>query len=184
MKILAYILTLLISYSANAERGDWYKPDFYSSRSCKEISAVSFDKALEQVKANLNEKCKNSFLTDFNKLLTVAKVSHSEDFKTQFNNLLLLAVKKEVISSDQAKMLFNQYFNPKFMAVYNVGPMCISICPKLSDFNNKLYSELQMKSLGLFELSQSNKEYLVAQQLFKEIKLVVSAGCESCQFAK
>ena len=85
-----------------------------------------------------------------------------------------------LLSTRQAQEYYNRFFNVKFMTLQGDYNNCSHTCPRRDRVLLDMERELGDKERGLLKVSLDNAGYYRADELFKEVELVLEATCTAC----
>ena len=97
-----------------------------------------------------------------------------------FSEFLVWTADSGLLSKRQAQDYYNRYFNVKFMTLASDYNTCSHTCPRRDRVLLDMERELGDKERGLLRVSLDNDSYYRADQLYKEVELVLEATCTAC----
>ena len=97
-----------------------------------------------------------------------------------FSDHLMRVNDMGVISKRQAELLYNRYFNVKFVSLRGDYNTCSQTCPVRDQVMSDMRAELHDKELGLMRASADRASFYRADNLLKEADLVLEATCRAC----
>ena len=136
--------------------------------------------AMSESENRLATGCAYYFDGYFNELLDIAEANPDPENKRMFSDYLVRTSSSGIISKRQAQVLYNRYFNVKFVSFTGDYNTCAQTCPVRDEVVSNMRAELLDKQLGLMAASRDKSSYYRADQLLKETELVLEATCRSC----
>ena len=136
--------------------------------------------AVDHVKGALGSGCAAHFDRYYDDLLRTAEGDPKPENKRVFSEFLVWSADAGILSQRQAKEYYNRYFNVKFMTLQGDYNNCSHTCPRRDRVLLDMERELGDKELGLLKVSLDNDGYYRADELFKEVELVLEATCTAC----
>ena len=136
--------------------------------------------AVDHVKSALGNGCAAHFDRYYDDLLRTAEGDPKPENKRVFSEFLVWSADEGILSQRQAKDYYNRYFNVKFMTLQGDYNNCSHTCPRRDRVLLDMERELSDKELGLLKVSLDNDGYYRADELFKEVELVLEATCTAC----
>jgi hypothetical protein len=147
---------------------------------CNSPQTRNLDAAVDDVQTALANGCEAEFDRYFDDLLTIAEGDPKPENKRTFSEFLVWSNEQGLLSRRQAQRYYNRYFNVKFMSLEGDYNNCSHTCPRLDSVFMDMERELSDKERGLLKVSQDNDGYYRADELFKEVELVLEATCTAC----
>ena len=147
---------------------------------CATPLSGSLESAIDDAEKRLANGCQYYFDSYFEQLLAVAQTNPDRDNKRLFSDHLVRESDVGLISKRQAKLLYNRYFNVKFVSFTGDYNTCAQTCPVRSQVMADMKNELLDKELGLLHASQDRQSFYRADKLLKETELVLEATCRAC----
>lgn len=144
---------------------------------------TNLQSAMSAAEERLATGCEYHFDSYFNELLDIAEANPDEENKRLFSEHLVRVSSSGTISKRQAQLLYNRYFNVKFVSFTGDYNTCAQTCPVRDEVVSQMRAELIDKQLGLMSASRDTGSYYRADQLLKETELVLEATCRSCAAA-
>jgi hypothetical protein len=135
---------------------------------------------VDQVKGSLANGCAAYFDSYYDDLLRTAEGDPKPENKRVFSEFLVWSADEGLLSKRQAKEYYNRYFNVKFMTLASDYNNCSHTCPRRDRVLLDMERELGDKERGLLKVSLDNDGYYRADELFKEVELVLEATCTAC----
>jgi len=148
--------------------------------SCGGPTSKNLDIAFDQAKANLSDGCAAHFDGYFDDLLGIAEGDPKPENKRRFSEFLVWASDEGILSKRQARDYYNRYFNVKFMSLAGDYNNCSHTCPRRDRVMLDMERELVDKERGLLKVSLDNGGYYRADELYREVELVLEATCTAC----
>ena len=136
--------------------------------------------AMSDVQDKLMGGCQSRFDAYYDDLLTIAEGDPKSDNKRAFSEFLVWSADQGLLSTRQAEDYYNRYFNVKFMSMRGDYNKCSHTCPNKQKVLFNMERELSDKERGLLLVSVDSDSYYRADQLFKEVELVLEATCMAC----
>ena len=136
--------------------------------------------AVDGVKDRLSAGCAAHFDRYYDDLLTTAEGDPKPANKRVFSEFLVWTADSGLLSKRQAQDYYNRYFNVKFMTLASDYNTCSHTCPRRDRVLLDMERELGDKERGLLRVSLDNDSYYRADQLYKEVELVLEATCTAC----
>lgn len=147
---------------------------------CSGLQTRNLDAAFEQAKSSLGSGCAASFDLYFDDLLEIAEGDPKPGNKRLFSEFLVWASDEGVLSKQQARDHYNRYFNVKFMSLAGDYNNCSHTCPRRDRVMLDMERELTDKERGLVKVSLDSQAYYRADELYREVELVLEATCTAC----
>ena len=147
---------------------------------CNGPQTLNLRSAIDEVQTSLTAGCESSFDRYFNDLLTVAEGDPKPENKRAFSDFLVWSNEQGLLSRRQAQEYYNRYFNVKFMALQGDYNNCSHTCPRKDKLFAEMERELSDKERGLLKVSLDNDSYYRADELYREVELVIEATCRAC----
>jgi len=147
---------------------------------CAGPQSQHLDTAIGQAKEGLAGGCVAEFDRYFDDLLGIAEGDPKAENKRRFSEFLVWAADEGLLSQRQAREHYNRYFNVKFMALAGDYNNCSQTCPRRDRVMLDMEQELTDKERGLLKVSQDNDAYYRADELYREVELVLEATCTAC----
>lgn len=148
--------------------------------SCDLPEGYNLDNALSATRADLTGGCEQHFERYLDKLLQIAAEDPNQKNKEKFSDFLLWANQSDLISKNQARDYYNRYFGVKYISLKSDYSVCSETCPQRQVVLNDMRSELLDKETGLAKVSADQENYQRANQLYREVELVLNATCNAC----
>ena len=136
--------------------------------------------AIDHVKGALSSGCAAPFDRYYDDLLRTAEGDPKPGNKRVFSEFLVWSADEGLLSQRQARDYYNRYFNVKFMTLASDYNNCSHTCPRRDRVLLDMERELSDKERGLLKVSLDNEGYYRADELFKEVELVLEATCTAC----
>ena len=136
--------------------------------------------AMDDVQDKLMSGCQSHFDAYYDDLLTIAEGEPKPENKRAFSEFLVWSADQGLLSTRQAEDYYNRYFNVKFMSMRGDYNNCSHTCPNKQKVLFNMERELSDKERGLLLVSVDSDSYYRADQLFKEVELVLEATCMAC----
>ncbi len=140
--------------------------------------------AMRDVEGRLVRGCEYHFDNYFRSLLEIAEANPDPENKSLFSDHLIQVNEMGVISRRQASDFYNRYFNVKFVSLTGDYNTCSQTCPIQHQVISNMKGELQDKQMGLLRASSDQAGYYRADNLLKEVQLVLEATCRACAQGK
>ncbi len=169
------IATLLVALTAFALASCASSPP-----PCEGPQSRNLASAVDHVKGALVNGCAAHFDRFYDDLLRTAEGDPKPENKRVFSEFLVWSADEGILSKRQAKEYYNRYFNVKFMTLQGDYNNCSHTCPRRDRVLLDMERELSDKELGLLKVSLDNDGYYRADELFKEVELVLEATCTAC----
>ena len=147
---------------------------------CAGPQTNNLDAAFAQAKNSLASGCAAHFDRFYDDLLGIAEGDPKPENKRQFSEFLVWAADEGILSQRQARNYYNRYFNVKFMAMAGDYNNCSQTCPRRDRVMLDMERELTDKERGLLKISLDNSGYYRADELYREVELVLEATCTAC----
>lgn len=147
---------------------------------CGGPTSRNLDTAFEQAQANLSAGCAAHFDRYYDDLLGIAEGDPKPENKRRFSEFLVWASDEGILSKRQARDYYNRYFNVKFMSLAGDYNNCSHTCPRRDRVMLDMERELVDKERGLLKVSLDNSGYYRADELYREVELVLEATCTAC----
>lgn len=147
---------------------------------CQSPQSRNLDHAIEYVEGKLGNGCVAHFDRFYDDLLTIAEGDPKPGNKRVFSEFLVWSADEGLLSQRQARDYYNRYFNVKFMAMQGDYNNCSHTCPRRDRVMLDMQRELGDKERGLLKISLDNAGYYRADELYKEVELVLEATCTAC----
>ena len=151
-----------------------------SPPSCAGPQSKNLDTAISQAKAQLATGCASQFDRYYDDLLGIAEGDPRTENKRRFSEFLVWAADEGILSQRQAREHYNRYFNVKFMSLAGDYNNCAHTCPRRDRVMLDMERELSDKERGLLKISLDNNGYYRADELYREVELVLEATCNAC----
>lgn len=139
------------------------------------------DAAIGDAETRLANGCEYHFDDYFQQLLAIAETNPDRGNKRLFSDHLVRVSDSGLISTRQAKLLYNRYFNVKFVSFTGDYNTCAQTCPVRNQVLADMQAELKDKEIGLLHASQDQQSFYRADKLLQETELVLEATCRACQ---
>lgn len=169
------ILSLLAAASAIGLASCAATPPACDSPQTRNLTA-----AVDGVKSRLSAGCAAQFDQYYDGLLSTAEGDPKPGNKRVFSEFLVWSADTGLLSKRQAQDYYNRYFNVKFMTLASDYNTCSHTCPRRDRVLLDMERELADKERGLLRVSLDNDSYYRADQLYKEVELVLEATCTAC----
>ena len=140
----------------------------------------NLDQAMSAARFDLETGCEERFDSYFKHLLSIAEGDPKPENKRIFSEFLVWSGDQGLLSTRQAQEYYNRFFNVKFMAMKGDYNNCSHTCPNKQRVLLDMERELSDKERGLLKVSLDNAGYYRADELFKEVELVLEATCTAC----
>lgn len=147
---------------------------------CVGPQSKNLDAAFAQAKGSLAAGCTAHFDRYYDDLLGIAEGDPKPENKRQFSEFLVWAADEGMLSQRQARDYYNRYFNVKFMSLAGDYNNCSHTCPRRDKVMFDMERELSDKERGLLRVSLDNEGYYRADELYREVELVLEATCTAC----
>ena len=147
---------------------------------CAGPQTKNVDAAIDYVKRSLNDGCAAHFDRLYDDLLTTAEGDPRPENKRRFSEFLVWSADEGLLSQRQAKEHYNRYFNVKFVSLASDYNNCSHTCPRRDRVMLDMERELSDKERGLLKVSLDNTGYYRADELYREVELVLEATCTAC----
>ena len=147
---------------------------------CAGPQTKNLDSAISDVKSALSGGCAAHFERFYDDLLTVAEGDPRPENKRRFSEFLVWAADEGLLSQRQAREYYNRYFNVKFVSLASDYNNCSHTCPRRDRVMLNMERELSDKERGLLRVSLDNGGYYRADELYREMELVLEATCTAC----
>lgn len=147
---------------------------------CAGPQTKNLDSAIDQVKRSLNDGCAAHFDRFYDDLLSIAEGDPKPENKRRFSEFLVWSADEGLLSQRQARDHYNRYFNVKFVSLASDYNNCSHTCPRRDRVMLDMERELSDKERGLLRVSLDNSGYYRADQLYREVELVLEATCTAC----
>ena len=147
---------------------------------CAGPQTKNLDAAIGDVKTALSGGCAAHFERFYDDLLTIAEGDPRPENKRRFSEFLVWAADEGLLSQRQAREFYNRYFNVKFVSLASDYNNCSHTCPRRDRVMLNMERELSDKERGLLRVSQDNGGYYRADELYREMELVLEATCTAC----
>ena len=147
---------------------------------CEGPQSRNLSSAVDHVKGALGNGCAAHFDRFYDDLLRTAEGDPKPGNKRVFSEFLVWSADEGILSQRQAKEYYNRYFNVKFMTLQGDYNNCSHTCPRRDRVLLDMERELGDKERGLLKVSLDNDGYYRADELFKEVELVLEATCTAC----
>ena len=147
---------------------------------CVGPQTKNLDAAMNQVKRSLNDGCAAHFDRFYDDLLTIAEGDPRPENKRRFSEFLVWTADEGLLSQRQAREYYNRYFNVKFISLAGDYNNCSHTCPRRDRVMLNMERELSDKERGLLRVSLDNSGYYRADELYREVELVLEATCTAC----
>ena len=140
----------------------------------------SLTSAMGTAESRLANGCEYHFDNYYQQLLIIAETNPDSENKRLFSDHLVRVSDMGVISKRQARLLYNRYFNVKFVSLSGDYNTCAQTCPVREQVIADMKVELLDKELGLMNASRDPDSFYRADNLLKEAELVLEATCRAC----
>ncbi len=147
---------------------------------CAGPQTKNVDDAISHVQRSLNNGCAAHFDRFYDDLLTIAEGDPRPENKRRFSEFLVWAADEGILSQRQARDYYNRYFNVKFISMAGDYNNCSHTCPRRDRVMLNMERELSDKERGLLKISLDNTGYYRADELYREVELVLEATCTAC----
>ena len=147
---------------------------------CGGLQTRNLEAAFEQAQSSLGSGCAASFDRYFDELLEIAEGDPKAGNKRLFSEFLVWASDEGILSKQQARDYYNRYFNVKFVSLAGDYNNCSHTCPRRDRVMLDMERELSDKERGLMKVSLDNQAYYRADELYREVELVLEATCTAC----
>ena len=147
---------------------------------CAGPQTKNLDAAIGDVKNALSGGCAAHFERFYDDLLTIAEGDPRPENKRRFSEFLVWAADEGLLSQRQAREYYNRYFNVKFVSLAGDYNNCSHTCPRRDRVMLNMERELSDKERGLLKVSLDNGGYYRADELYREMELVLEATCTAC----
>ncbi len=147
---------------------------------CAGPQSKNLDVAFDQAKSALSAGCAAHFDRFHDDLLNVAEGDPKPENKRRFSEFLVWSADEGILSQRQARDYYNRYFNVKFMSLAGDYNNCSHTCPRRDRVLLDMERELSDKERGLLKVSLDNGAYYRADELYREVELVLEATCTAC----
>jgi hypothetical protein len=148
--------------------------------SCGGLQTRNLEAAFEQARSSVGSDCAASFDGYFADLLAIAEGDPKPGNKRMFSEFLVWASDEGILSRQQARDYYNRYFNVKFVSLAGDYNNCSHTCPRRDVVMLDMERELIDKERGLMKVSLDNQGYYRADELYREVELVLEATCTAC----
>lgn len=148
--------------------------------SCGGLQTRNLEAAFEQARSSVGNGCAASFENYFAELLAIAEGDPKPVNKRMFSEFLVWASDEGILSRQQARDYYNRYFNVKFVSLAGDYNNCSHTCPRRDAVMLDMERELGDKERGLMKVSLDNQGYYRADELYREVELVLEATCTAC----
>jgi hypothetical protein len=169
------IATLLVACTAFALASCASSPPPCEGPQTRNLAA-----AVDHVKGALGNGCAAHFDRYYDDLLRTAEGDPKPENKRVFSEFLVWSADEGILSQRQTKEHYNRYFNVKFMTLQGDYNNCSHTCPRRDRVLLDMERELGDKERGLLKVSLDNDGYYRADELYKEVELVLEATCTAC----
>ena len=147
---------------------------------CASPQTKNLDTAIVQVQTSLKSGCTAHFDRFYDDLLYIAEGDPRPENKRRFSEFLVWAADDGLLSQRQARNYYNRYFNVKFTTLASDYNNCSHTCPRRDRVLLDMERELSDKERGLLKVSLDNSGYYRADELYREMELVLEATCTAC----
>ncbi len=147
---------------------------------CAGPQSKNLDVAFDQAKSALSAGCAAHFDRFHDDLLNIAEGDPKPENKRRFSEFLVWSADEGILSQRQARDYYNRYFNVKFMSLAGDYNNCSHTCPRRDRVLLDMERELSDKERGLLKVSLDNGGYYRADELYREVELVLEATCTAC----
>ncbi len=147
---------------------------------CAGPQSKNLDVAFDQAKSALSAGCAAHFDRFHDDLLNIAEGDPKPENKRRFSEFLVWSADEGILSQRQARDYYNRYFNVKFMSLAGDYNNCSHTCPRRDRVLLDMERELSDKERGLLKVSLDNGAYYRADELYREVELVLEATCTAC----
>lgn len=168
-------VNLLVAFTAFALASCASSPPPCEGPQTRNLSA-----AVDHVKGALGNGCAAHFDRFYDDLLRTAEGDPKPENKRVFSEFLVWSADEGILSQRQAREYYNRFFNVKFMTLQGDYNNCSHTCPRRDRVLLDMERELGDKERGLLKVSLDNDGYYRADELFKEVELVLEATCTAC----
>jgi hypothetical protein len=148
--------------------------------SCALPETRNLQAAIDAAEARLAAGCENHLYSYTDRLLNIAAGDPGPDNRRAFSDFMVWTADRGILSQRQAQALYNRYFNVKFVTLASDYNNCSATCPKRRQILTDMQHELRDKEIGLLKVSDDRESYYRADNLFKEVELVMEATCRAC----
>ena len=111
---------------------------------------------------------------------TSPKATRGRKTSGRFSEFLVWAADEGLLSQRQARNYYNRFFNVKFTTLASDYNNCSHTCPRRDRVLLDMERELSDKERGLLRVSLDNGSYYRADELYREMELVLEATCTAC----
>lgn len=150
---------------------------------CPGPQTKNLDAAFDHVREALAAGCAAHFDRFYDELLGIAEGDPRPENKRRFSEFLVWAADEGILSRRQAREYYNRYFNVKFVSLAGDYNNCSYTCPRRDRVMLDMERELTDKERGLLKVSLDNDGYYRADELYREMELVLEATCTACAAA-
>lgn len=147
---------------------------------CAGPQTRNLDDAFAEVEKRLAAGCAARFDRYFDDLLGIAEGDPKPENKRRFSEFLVWTADEGILSRQQAREHYNRYFNVKFMSLASDYNNCSHTCPRRDAVMLDMERELGDKERGLLKISLDSQSYYRADELYREVELVLEATCHAC----
>ncbi len=147
---------------------------------CGGPQTKNLDAAFDHVKRSLNDGCAAHFDRFYDDLLVIAEGDPRPENKRRFSEFLVWSADQGLLSQRQAREYYNRFFNVKFVSLASDYNNCSHTCPRRDRVMLDMERELSDKERGLLRVSLDNAGYYRADELYREVELVLEATCTAC----
>jgi len=147
---------------------------------CAGPQTRNLDAAFSHARSSLAAGCQAEFDRFYDDLLSIAEGDPKPENKRAFSEFLVWASDEGILSTRQARDYYNRYFNVKFMSLAGDYNNCSHTCPRRDRVMLDMERELTDKERGLLRVSLDNQGYYRADELYREVELVLEATCTAC----
>lgn len=150
--------------------------------SCEVPATKSVDLAFNASRHTLsNFSCVSTFDQHFDQLLNIAEGDPSLHNKRLFSDFLNWSSDNGLISTQQAKERFSEYFSRTFVALPNRHNNCSSSCLLISKIERNMKAELRKKQRGMQAILGDAQAYGQAHTDYENTLLMLEATCYACE---
>lgn len=172
--LISAVLFATVSFTAGCDT----QP--VKANACIPPQGYDLDVAVSQSKSDLSDVCSFQFDAYLERLMNIAESDPKPANKEKFSEFLLWSNQAGLLSKQQAKLIYNRYFNVKYVSLMGDYNNCSLTCPKQQEVLANMERELLDKERGLVKISRDTNSYQRADRLLKETELVLEATCTAC----
>jgi hypothetical protein len=147
---------------------------------CASPQTRNLASAVDEAKGKLSNGCAADFDRFYDDLLAIAEGDPKPENKRIFSEFLVWSADEGLLSQRQARSYYNRYFNVKFISLEGDYNNCSHTCPRRDRVMLDMERELVDKERGLLKVSLDSDGYYRADELFREMELVLEATCTAC----